>query len=566
LPEPSQDPYESDAHRALALFQLQSTPNGRFLHYCWSRSRKRAFLIRQSLSVLACGTMAMLQTPAMGLIGFAILVCSDLFDSVCMRRVWSRWQHGEVPDRLRKLIFATGVMESAIVGIVTVVMWHFSTRHDAIADAQLEFFGVAYLVGLGLNAGLVRPFVPAIARAKLAIILSMFFVILALVLADAPSVIGWFQGNAYLMSAILILFLVASSFLRMYADNHVRSQAAQEALLHNQVALTQANAEVARREQQARRLASIAESTTESIFVTDANDRIFWTNAAFTQVTGYALEDVVGRTPGEVLNAATTDKDTIKALTKMRRDRQKGRVEILNRFSDGSDHWIQTSLTPVCDDDGNLSMFISVERDITQEKQRIAELAEANVQVRAAAKAKERFFATMSHEIRTPMNGVLGMAELLSRTDLNAEQRGYLTAITQSGAALLGIINDILDLSKLQSGKVQVVDAEFDLAEVVSGVVTLLLPLAREKGIALAPPKGTEAPVWVLGDSGRVRQVVMNLVGNAIKFTAQGEVSVALERRIPVSASLRTGLTPSLTALRRPTVPSTVGLAAPALA
>jgi two-component system, sensor histidine kinase len=512
--------HESDAHRALAIFLLKTTPNGRFLHYCWSRSRKRALLIRQSLTFVACVTMAVLQTPLLGLLGFLTVVCSDLCDTFWMRHVWTVWRREIVPKHVRMLTFATGVLQTTTMGLATVIMY-LSVRGDVIADMQLEFFGVAYLVGVGMNVGLVRPLVPMIAKAKLGVVLMTFLVILFIVLKAAPTVSGWFVENAYLVSAILILVLVANSFLLMVDDNYARNVAAQETVLRNQVALTEANTEIAIREQQARRLALIAESTDEAIFVTDAEGKVSW-------ITGYASEDVIGRRPGSFKDTEGTDPNAIARIYESRRTGEKARLEILNRKKDGSKHWINTTITPVFDAEGKLMMCIQVERDVTEEKRRTQQLADMNEEAKAAAKVKEQFFATMSHEIRTPMNGVLGMADLLARTELNEEQQGYLTAIRQSGDALLGIINDILDLSKLQSGKVQVVKAAFDLVDVVSGVVKLLSPLAQEKAITLEIKADAEQVIWVMGDSGRVRQVLINLIGNAIKFTRTGGVTVQL--------------------------------------
>jgi two-component system, sensor histidine kinase len=528
LPTTTAANLETEAHRALAQFLFRSTPNGRFLYYCWSRSSRYPFMIRQTLSFVTCGTMAILQTPLMGLIGFALLFLSDVFDSIWMRRVWKRWKGAVVPDRTRMLTMAIGISQTALTGLVTIVMWYFSATGEVLPDMQLEFFGVAYLVGLGLNAGIMRPLVPTVAVAKMGIILGTFFVILIMVLLKVPSIAGWFASNAYLIASIFILSLVVHTFLGLVDRNYARNQKAREAILRNQVALAQANSEIALREQQARRLALIAESTSEAIFVTDADSRITWINAAFTTITGFEASDVLGRDPSEFLNVDETDPAAIAEIYASQKTGQKARVEILNRKKDGSAQWISTNITPVYDADGKFVMCVQVERDITEERRRTQQLADMNEEAKAAAKAKEQFFATMSHEIRTPMNGVLGMADLLSRTELTAEQQSYLAAIRQSGDALLGIINDILDLSKLQSGKVQVTPAAFDLTAVVSGVVTLLWPLAHEKGIKLEIDEGIAPPVWVMGDSGRIRQVLINLVGNAIKFTSFGGVVVRL--------------------------------------
>jgi two-component system, sensor histidine kinase and response regulator len=159
-----------------------------------------------------------------------------------------------------------------------------------------------------------------------------------------------------------------------------------------------------------------------------------------------------------------------------------------------------------------------------------AELREATAQALESSRAKSAFLATVSHEVRTPMNGIIGVAELLRDTPLEAEQIEYVDIIDRSGHALLGIINDILDFSKLEAGKLEVEVLEFDLLEQLDHVITVLAPAAAHKGIALGAIVGPDVPRRVVGDAGRIGQVLLNLVGNAVKFTEQGRVVVLLSR------------------------------------
>jgi signal transduction histidine kinase len=172
-----------------------------------------------------------------------------------------------------------------------------------------------------------------------------------------------------------------------------------------------------------------------------------------------------------------------------------------------------------------------------QVEARTAELREAKEAAEAATLAKSQFLANMSHGIRTPMNGVLGMTELLMQTDLGEGQRRFAKLIHHSGEALLGIINDILDFSKIEAGKLELERIVFDVHDIVQDVAELLAESAYAKGLELGCDVHEDVPQFVTGDPGRLRQVLMNLVGNAVKFTSEGEVVIAVRRLPPGTPS-----------------------------
>jgi signal transduction histidine kinase len=174
---------------------------------------------------------------------------------------------------------------------------------------------------------------------------------------------------------------------------------------------------------------------------------------------------------------------------------------------------------------------VAVYRDVTQERLAADELARARRAAEAANEAKTRFLATMSHEIRTPLNGVLGMNGLLLATPLDARQRQYAETIRQSGEGLLAIINEVLDMSRLEAGRMRLEPAPFDPVALVDEVVALLRPRAADKGVALRVEHAARGAAWLEGDAGRIRQVLFNLAGNALKFTERGGVCVRTAQR-----------------------------------
>ena len=291
------------------------------------------------------------------------------------------------------------------------------------------------------------------------------------------------------------------------------------------------------RGQSEERFRILLENLPVGVFRAEACDEghIVQVNSAFARMLGYAHPEEVTSFPLAQLFANPTVHGMF-----LEELRQQGLVEHRDALfirKDGSRVWVSISGRAVSGDGGANRIVDAVVEDITQrrliEETRLRgedALRKAKEAAEAAAIAKGEFLANMSHEIRTPMNGIIGMVGLLLETSLNPEQREYAQVVRNSGDALLGIINDILDFSKIEVGKLTLEHVPFSLRDLLSGTVKPLAFRAHEKGIEFSCDMASDVPDPVLGDPTRLRQVLVNLIGNAVKFTERGEVSVSLVR------------------------------------
>ena len=279
------------------------------------------------------------------------------------------------------------------------------------------------------------------------------------------------------------------------------------------------------------KLSLVASFTDNLVIITDWEGRTEWVNQAFTKRTGYTLEDMLGRKPGEILQGPDTDQQTVAQIRAHLAEGQSFQAELLNYTRSGEPYWVSLQISPIRDAAGRVERFVSIQADSTELRRTQRELETAKeraeqmaTQAQAANQAKSEFLATMSHEIRTPMNGILGMTELLQQTPLAPHQRELTETVAHSGQALLRIINDILDFSKIEAGQLKLAEEPFDLRPLVEGVESLVALSGHGKPVTVQTECDPAVPIRLRGDAGRLRQVLLNLVGNALKFTTAGSV------------------------------------------
>ncbi|TYQ26501.1 response regulator [Pseudanabaena sp. UWO311] len=266
----------------------------------------------------------------------------------------------------------------------------------------------------------------------------------------------------------------------------------------------------------------------DGIVIIDSMGNLVECNSSFAEMLGYSLEEIPNLSIYDI-DVRWTKEELDKGIQEFKLQRKKVLFETQHRKKDGSICDIEISANSV-DWDNNILQFC-ICRDITKRKLAEQSLEKAKELAESANKAKSEFLANMSHEIRTPMNGVLGMAQLLSTTPLNEDQKDFVKVILDSGDALLTIINDILDFSKIESGNLQLEQKELNFEDTINAVCNLLNKQASDKSINLQCHVNSINPTTVIGDRSRLRQILINLIGNAIKFTEQGYISISYNRK-----------------------------------
>ena len=630
-------PWQGDLRR----FEASYSPEGLFARY--ARARVATFWTRQLFPLAAVLPVALLISPAVAVLALALVVASDALESLILARLLHHYPDGRLVGRVRHVPVAATLVQA--VGVVAAIGLLFYVLEDGSGHTVL----IALIAAGALNAGLAISHAPKLVAIRLAAYALGSCVILAMQLVRG-------LPPHEILNEVMAMLLLAQLLWLAIADlrrGFVRRVASQRQLLHKTAEAEDARRSLAAREADTRRLALVTRHASDSMFFCDNDFRIEYVNETFKQRTGYAEEEVLGVDPRGLFIGPNSDADTRDQLSAGIRDRRPVSAEILCYAKDGREYWIEVSVSPLfgqdgrpegyinvsrdvteakqreaelrrlslvaqhandgvfiadesgriqyvnkafmrmtglrqdelvgrtvvglfeepdtdpglkqrisesirqkrsvraelllldrsggrtwvecsiaslTDENGELAGHINVSRDVSEAKQREAELAEAKAVAEEALQTKTRFLATMSHEVRTPLNGIIGTADLLATTALDCDQTDYVDTLVQSGDALLTIVNDILEMTRLEDGRVDLVEAPFDATETIEALVRLMRPAAEGKGLRIESAVSPELPSHLAGDAGRLRQILLNLTGNAIKFTEEGEVRLAVTR------------------------------------
>jgi len=484
----------------------------------YADERVKRLPVRLLLYTLGCaiGYYAVEFIPA--LLSYIVLLTGDAIDCFVLRTVVRR---GALVGRLKSgQRWAT--ITSALQGITMVAgvsVYYFKLGDDA------NILFVIGALGLGaVNAAIVLPKNPTAAFTRLSLYIMAPFLYVGL---QALWTKSWTPFVMMDVAGTMLVFCMLYMFMA-FTKSGINNFKITQDLERQKSEMKIMYARMDRHQTELQQLSLVARHANDSVIITDQERRIVWVNDAFTRITGFSFADAKGQIVADLLTGADQELKAINTIDLAVEAGQPFRGEVQNVTRGGDRIWLDVNLFPIDGPDGEPEFFVSIERDVTESRRLAEQMSKARQAAEEGARAKAEFLANMSHEIRTPLTGVIGMADLLSETDLDEDQGRYTDTIRGSSQALMAIINDILDLSKLDAGRMELHPVSFSPRACLQETLDLLMPAARSKGLELSLRVDDLAAEYIKADDGRLRQVVTNIVGNAIKFTEEGGVFLTL--------------------------------------
>jgi PAS domain S-box-containing protein len=276
-------------------------------------------------------------------------------------------------------------------------------------------------------------------------------------------------------------------------------------------------------------LSLVASSTTSGIVINDGNGKVEWVNNAFEKITGYQIDDVRNRRLGDIIKGELTDISIIQKARELSKNKQSFEVDLLAYRKDGQPLWLSVINSVIPQAVGAVDKYVEVIIDITAKKKVEIELIAAKEEALQLSRAKDMFISVMSHEIRTPLNAVIGMSHLLLEDNPHDSQKENLSVLKFSAENLMTLINDVLDFTKIETGNIELEKTRVDLRDLVQSITSSMQYKAGDKSIYVKQEIDAAVPEYVLGDRTRLTQILLNLMGNSVKFTETGGVTIQLK-------------------------------------
>ncbi|MEY8882294.1 response regulator [Donghicola sp. XS_ASV15] len=496
--------------------EIPTDEEGKFRGY----AKARADFLHVRLVVAACGALIIYIPHSwhFALITVIAVCLAEALDTISLNQSIKRLNSGApLRPELRFSLYTAAFQALLFSGVVI---------GGAILQPRvtIDMFLICYLFAAVMNAGMLLYFNSAATYLRLLIYGITMILIISMrwmYFAGAPVL-------AYETAATLLLAYIAFRVIDFVENNFREQEQDKVNALSRQKSMKTQLEVYANKERHLLQLAAVAKHANDSVIVFDKTGRITWVNDAFTEITEYPRDEAIGRRAGTILNGPMTSPETVAKIEHAAATHSPLRIEIQYYTKSGDPIWVETNLVPLPSSPEMDGGMIAIERNITNSKLRQSELANAMRNAERSERAKSEFLATTSHEIRTPMNSIVGLTDLLSEHDLDPAAREYVVALQDSAQSLVRIVNDILDLSKLEAGKLKITPSVFEPGHFFNKLDNLMRPRAEAKGLSLSIDLPDDLPL-LYADEGRIRQILVNLIDNAIKFTRSGGVTVAVQ-------------------------------------